>query len=199
MSFFGIEFDQKRVSTEQFTVTSIFGTCTIKAQSFFSQIRGLKKREDRPTRMVFDDITHGERVFSEVQREKAKRQYDTDIVNAGQPDTNYIFVGTTIHKDDLVTKLANSPLWKSYTYPAIITWPHNMDLWDSWEKLMLNKEDPQAEQTADKFYTENKTEMDKGSKVLWKEREDLLFLMKLRLQGRRSFDAEKTNEAISIR
>ena len=189
--FFDINFSQKRISTEQFTIKTIFGHSTIKAQSFFSQIRGIKKQEERPTRMIFDDPTHGERVFSEVQREKAKRQYRTDIVNAGQPNTNYIFVGTTIHKDDLVTELSRSPLWQSSTYPAIEKWPENMNLWDEWEKLMLDRQDPEAEFTADKFYKDNKKEMDKGSKVLWPEREPLIDLMKLRIQGRREFDAEK--------
>ena len=189
--FFDVKFDQKRIATEQFTITTIFGRSTIKAQSFFSQIRGLKKREERPTRMIFDDVTHGERVFSEVQREKAKRQYETDIVNAGSPDTSYIFVGTTIHKDDLVTELSRSPLWKSYTYPAIEEWPEDMNLWKDWEDIMLNRQDPDREAKGDKFYLSNKEAMDKGSKVLWPERENLLYLMKLRLQGRRSFDAEK--------
>ena len=61
--YFNVQFEQKRISTEQFTITTRFGSSTIKAQSFFSQIRGLKKREERPTRMIFDDVTHGERVF----------------------------------------------------------------------------------------------------------------------------------------
>ena len=190
-NYFNVQFEQKRISTEQFTITTKFGRSTIKAQSFFSQIRGLKKREERPTRMIFDDVTHGERVFSEVQREKAKRQYETDIVNAGSPSTSYIFVGTTIHKDDLVTELSRSPLWKSYTYPAIERWPDDMNLWKDWEDIMLNREDKDREAKADKFYLSNKEKMDKGAKVLWPERENLLYLMKLRLQGRRSFDAEK--------
>ena len=189
--FFNIEFDQKRVSTEQFTISTTFGTSTVKAQSFFSQIRGLKKKEDRPTRMIFDDVTHGERVFSEVQREKAKRQYETDIVNAGTPTTSYIFVGTTIHKNDLVTELSQNPLWNSKTYPAIIKWPNDMNKWAEWEKIMLKRDDINSEANADEFYRKNKKIMDAGAKVLWPEREPLLFLMKLRLQGRRSFDAEK--------
>ena len=112
-------------------------------------------------------------------------------MNAGSPDTSYIFVGTTIHKDDLVTELSRSPMWKSYTYPAIERWPDDMNLWKDWEEIMLNREDKDREAKADKFYLSNKEKMDKGAKVLWPDRENLLFLMKLRLQGRRSFDAEK--------
>ena len=48
--YFNVQFEQKRISTEQFTITTKFGRSTIKAQSFFSQIRGLKEArgDDQP-------------------------------------------------------------------------------------------------------------------------------------------------------
>ena len=191
IDYFNIKFENKRVSTEQFTIKTIFGNSTIKGQSFFSQIRGLKKKEDRPDYMIFDDVIHGEWVFSEVQREKADRQFKTDITNAGQPNTSYLFLGTSIHKEDLINKLSKDVLWDSYFYPSIKKWPKNMDLWDTWEKIILDRDNHEALNDSDDFYLKNKEKMDEEAEILWPEREPLLYLMKLRLQGKRSFGAEK--------
>ena len=185
----------KRMGSEKFTIQTAFGESTLKAQSFFSQIRGLKKGAVRPSRMVFDDVTHGERVFSEVQREKAKRQFYTDIRNAGHPGTSYIFLGTTIHADDLLTKLSKEPLWDAYLYKAIEKWPENMGLWVEWEKILSNRQNPNREADAQAFYVEHQKDIERGAKVLWPEREPLIYLMKERFDiGKRAFGAEKQME-----
>lgn len=194
IKFFNIDMGSSRISTEFFNIKTIFGECSFRGQSFFSQIRGLKRGHSRPSFMIFDDVTHGERVFSEEQRDKAKRQFFTDIRNAGQPETNYRFVGTTIHKEDLLMQLYENPAWKSYLYRAIMRFPKNQDLWDKWEKIMTDPSNTkdQCLVLGDEFYEKNKEKMNKGAKVLWPEREPLVYLMKERLLiGRRAFNAEK--------
>ena len=192
--FFGLDFGEKRTSKESFLVSSQYGDCYIHSQGFFSQIRGAKYGSQRPTRMIFDDVTHGERVFSEEQRDKAERQFKTDILQASQPNTNHIFIGTTIHAEDLLNRLVKNPTWRNKKYVAIEKWPVNMNLWEDWEQIY---KDPTLEQEkraekAQKFYEKHETEMNKGAKVLWPEREDLLYLMIERLNiGRRAFGAEK--------
>ena len=121
--FFGLDFVYKKTSRGTFELESSFGNCYVHSQGFFSQIRGAKKGFHRPTRILYDDVTHGERVFSEAQREKAERQFYTDIKQASQPGTNHIFLGTTIHRSDLLNKLAANPAWKAYKYKAIKKWP----------------------------------------------------------------------------
>ena len=195
--FFELDFTGKRQSKESFEVSSSFGKCFIHAQGYFSQVRGLKHGAERPTRIIYDDVTHGERVFSETQRQKAERQFFTDIKNAAQPKTSHVFIGTTIHADDLVTKLSKNPLWRSSTYKAIKKWPKNMDLWDQWEQLWTdNSIKPRdKESVCHDFYINNKEKMDEGAEVLWPEREPLYLLMKERMTiGRRAFGAEKQME-----
>ena len=191
---FHLRFGDKRASKESFVVKSMYGEALIHSQSFNSQIRGIKFQESRLTLVVGDDVVHGEEVFSEQQRMKAKRQFNTDIRQASQPGTNFLMIGTTIHNDDLVTELSRDPTWESYKYPAFIKWPKNLDLWEKWEDIIKDpsKKKEQKDQIAHDFYTKNKEKMEEGAKVLWPQREPTLALMKERLSiGRREFGAEK--------
>ena len=191
---YGLDFGDKRTSKESFVVNSIYGECFVHSQSFFSQIRGTKYKDQRLTLVILDDVVHGEEVFSEEQRIKAERQFHTDIRQASQPGTNFIFIGTRIHNDDLGSTLARDPTWFAEEHPAFIKWPQNMSLWEEWENIM---KDPTEDEkirvvNADKFYLENEKKMTEGAEVLWPEREPVLYLMKERLSiGRRAFGAEK--------
>ena len=190
--FFNIRIGEN--SSEKILVNTDFGESYITGQSFFSQIRGLKKGSFRPTYIIGDDTTHGERVFSEVQRAKAKRQFYTDIFNTKTPTTSFLFIGTVIHKDDLVMELSKLPDWRSSKYPSIESYPNNLDLWDKWESIYSDPEldIDQRMQKSDQFYKDNKEKMNEGVEVLWKEREDILYLMKERMSiGKKAFNAEK--------
>ena len=192
---FNIKFKDKRPSKAQFTIQSTFGECYIHSRGFFSQVRGIKKRHNRPTLIIGDDTTHGEGVFSEEQREKAKRTFKTDIVLTAQPTTNIKMIGTVIHKEDLVMDLFNNPLYKAKKYKSIKSWPKNMELWKQWEDLIRNRDDPNREKTAKKFYHDNKNKMNEGAEIMWPEREDLLYLFTERINiGTRAFGAEKQME-----
>ena len=193
-AFYDLEFVNKRSSKEQFIIKSRYGICLVKSQGFFSQIRGTKFNAERPSRIICDDVTHGTRVFSEAQREKEKRQYDTDIKQAAQPKTNHIMVGTPLHHDDLITSKYADNTWETMKYKAILKWPKNMNLWQKWEDIFKNPKLTKTERkkAAEKFYRNNKKKMEEGAKLLWPERENLWYLMLERLRiGRRAFNAEK--------
>ena len=178
--------------TDELRFNTIFGDAKIKSQSFLSQIRGLKEGENRPSRFLFDDITHSERAFSEEQREKAERQFNTDIHNAGTPTTNYINIATALHEADIPQKLKQNPLWTTYTYRAVEEWPVNQELWDEWTEIMRDIENPNRVKEGDEFFTQHQEKMEEGSRVLWPEREDILFLQKEILEiGERAFNSEK--------
>ena len=192
--FFDMDFASKRVSTETFVVKSVFGECLVHSQGFFSQVRGIKFGASRPTRILYDDIVHGERVFGEGQREKLERHFETDIKHAAQPTTNHIMFGTTIHAEDLLSKKAKDPMWQSKLYPSFIKWPNAMDMWDKWSAIWVDQSIPEDKrpEEARKFYIDNKAKMDEGAEVLWPEREDIYYLMRDRLiSGHRAFNAEK--------
>lgn len=192
---FGLRFlGNKQAGKATFIVESIYGECKLHSQSFASQIRGYKYKEYRITMFLLDDVVHGEEVFSEEQRIKAERQFKTDIWNAKEPGTNFVYIGTRIHSEDLGSTLAKSPTWRDSEYPAFEEWPTNMDLWGEWEEIQRDptqsKEAKEAQ--AEKFYQDNKEKMNEGAKVLWPERENVIDLMKERLIiGKKAFDAEK--------
>ena len=193
--YFSLDFaGSRQASKESFVIQSCFGECYIHSQGFFSQIRGTKFKENRPTLIILDDVVHGEEVFSEEQRIKADRQFKTDIKLASQPGTNFIYIGTRIHNDDLGSNLSRDPTWESKEYPAFIKWPKNMDLWREWEDIIRDptKTDIEKRELSDAFYSINKEKMNEGADVLWPEREPTLVLMKERLSiGHKAFNAEK--------
>ena len=187
-----------RLLSEEIEVQSDFGESKVISKGFLSQVRGLIWRGNRPTRFIFDDISHGERVFSLEQREKALRHFRGDIHNAQQPDTNHINIGTPIFEGDIPTLLAKNPAWETWKYPSIISWPKNEALWQKWEKIYGNLDDPDRKEKGDEFYKENKEKMDEGAEVLWPERESLYFLRKELIEiGRRAFDCEKQTKTFS--
>ena len=196
-AFYHLRFDKKLSSKYNFTVHSRFGTCQVKCMSFFSQIRGSKKGATRPTRIILDDATHAEKVVSEKWRLKEKRQYDTDIKNAGTPYTSFIIIGTPTHKKDLISLLSQDPTYEFRKYPAVINWPKDTRILNRWENIYLNPMQSRIEniKSADKFYKQNKKQIEDGVKLLWADREDFHHLMKERISiGRKAFNAEKQLE-----
>lgn len=193
-AFYDIKLISKVNSKQNIEIQTIAGRCSVRSQGFQSQIRGTKYQGERPTRIICDDIIHGTRVFSEVQREKEKRIFYTDIKMTSQPRTSIVVIGTPLHKEDVISTVYRDPTWEAKKYPSIIEWPKNMELWGQWEKIF---EDPKIEQNlrmaeARKFYEANKKAMDDGAVVLWPDREDLYHLMVERYRiGRRAFNAEK--------
>lgn len=192
---FDLKFEgNKRTSAENFVVESVFGRSLVSSQSFNSEIRGAKWEGNRLTLVILDDVVHGEEVFSEAQREKMMRKLKTDIMQASQPGTNFIYIGTKIHDQDLGSELSRDPSWDFEIYPAFEKWPDRMDLWTEWEEIIKDptKTSVDKMKEAESFYQKNKEKMTKGAVVLWPEREDTYYLMKERLKvGRREFGAEK--------
>ena len=195
---FGLNFEDKKVSKERFVIKSDFGRTFVHSQGFMGQIRGTKEGASRPSLVICDDITHSEHVFSDEQRDKARRQFRADVQMANEPSTNFILIGTVLHANDLLSELYKSALWKSHRYQAIKKWPIRMDLWERWEDILKNSDNKNREAEADIFYRENEQEMNEGAEVLWPEREGLLYLMKERLDiGNMVFNCEKQLEPFS--
>ena len=192
---FDLNFASKRkASSDAFTLKSCYGECHVQSHGFYSEIRGIKFEESRPTLLLLDDVVPGEEVFSEEQRIKMDRHFNTDIIQTIQPGTNIIFIGTRLHDEDLGSLLSRKPLWDTEIYPAFEQWPERIDLWDEWKEILKDPTVPQNQKLkkADAFYKKNKTKMNKGAKVLWPERENVLELMKQRFDvGTKEFDAEK--------
>lgn len=194
---YGLSFPAKKVNELEYIVHA--GHRKIKVQGFSagSQVRGVRFGPHRPSKIILDDVEHSEEVFNEALRAKRRQWYQEDVVKAGNKYTNVEFLGTVLHRESLLKELLQNPMYDSRCYKSIIEWPKNKELWDQWTKILTNQDDPDRLEKSDAFYYANKAAMDEGAKVLWPEREPILFLMKELIEiGRRSFMKEKQNEPL---
>lgn len=174
----------------------------IRATGAQQAIRGVKNGPSRPTLIVIDDLEDQEQTESAEQRQKLRDWFNRTLLNAGEPRTNVVMVGTILHYDSLLANLTGSKGqgagWQSKVYRAIESYSDRADLWDRWEQIMLGELEHggnTGEVAASDFLSEHRAEMHEGARVLWPERESYEDLMLLRAtQGRASFQAEKQNE-----
>jgi hypothetical protein len=168
--------------------------CVIEAGSTGSRIRGRKVGPYRPTLIVIDDPESVESVTSATMRDHAWLWLNQDVMHAGAPETNYLALGTALHREAMLCRLQTQPGWKTELWKSLSAMPQRLDLWQQWEELLHNYDDADKENTARTFFDANKVEMTLGAVALWPEREDVYQLMLLRASvGPAAFESEKQN------
>lgn len=169
----------------------------IQALGAGKRVRGRRHREFRPDLIIVDDLENDENIASLEQREKLESWFNKALSKAGDERTDKFVIGTIMHYDSLLRKLIDNPTYKSKVYKAVIKWS-NSPLWDQWETILTNLEDPQGVENAQKFFEEHEQEMLDGTEVLWNERESYYNLMFQRIADTESaFASEKQNEPMS--
>ena len=174
--------------------------CRITALGSGSEMRGIRHKNFRPTKIILDDIEHSTEVEKEMLRNKMQEWFKDVVGKLGSPKTNYSIVGTVLHERSLLKSLIENPRYKSRMYKAIISWATNKKLWDEWTEIYTNfdldKDDRQKK--ALKFYHDNKKKMDEGVEVLWPDREPYYALQEEIIEyGIRSFMKEKQNSPMT--
>lgn len=163
------------------------------------RIRGRRRGEHRPTAIVADDLQNDGHMLSPRLREKSREWFHGMLLPAGSPQTNVVNLATALHREALALELCANPGWESRVFAAIEAWPARMDLWEAWEAIYANVEDPQRQEAARSFYDERRAAMDEGAAALWPEREDLYALMRQRAEiGRTSFEREKQGRPLRV-
>lgn len=156
------------------------------------KIRGRRHRQYRPTLIILDDPQSFDDAYSETQMEKDYHWLMSDVMKAGDPNTNFLVLGTALADACIVCKLEKTPGWQFKRYQSIITEPTNMHLWLQWREMLWRHEDPQRDEKAQAWYLQNQVMMDEGHKVLWPERFPIVDLMKRRYsEGERAFQSEE--------
>jgi predicted phage terminase large subunit-like protein len=164
----------------------------IESYGTLQRIRGRRRRAERPTLIVCDDLQNDSHMWSADLREASRRWFHGTLLNAGTPQTNVVNLATALHRQALALELHHTPGWTSARFPAIQTWPTNTSLWDQWEAIYCDSDNQQARPDARAFYDEHRGEMDAGASVLWPAVEDLYTLMQMRVEsGRTAFEREK--------
>lgn len=132
-----------------------------------SGIRGLRKGTQRVTCVLLDDLQDFDSASNPAQVEKLMDIIRKDIIPlAGKERLSIIQTATPILPDDLVDKINNDKAWKTSTYPAIIHYPTNMDLWQEYF-TMFDEESAcgKAHDNSLRFYEANFDQMNAGSEV----------------------------------
>lgn len=174
-----------------------------KVEAFGSnkKIRGRRHGPHRPDLAIMDDIENDENVLTPAQRDKLQNFVTKGVLSLGPPDDSMdaIIVGTVLHYDSVLARFLKNPLWNHKVFRAVMQWPERMDLWDRFEELLLNADNPQAaEAAAMGFYQDNRADMDRGAQVSWPAVRPLVRLMiKRAREGHQAFDSEQQNDPVS--
>lgn len=169
----------------------------IEALGTGQRIRGRRHRHNRPSLILCDDLENDGHMLSALQRERSRTWFHGTLLKAGTSTTNVVNLATALHREALAMQLHHTPGWTSRIFPAIVRWPKNMSLWEQWEEIYTDAENPAARQQAWAFYQAHRAEMDENAAVLWPEQEDLYTLMCMRAEsGRGAFEREKQNSPI---
>lgn len=169
-------------------------TC-IMAKGADSSLRGIKFKEHRPHLIISDDIMKDSNVASQSKMQALKRWYFESLANVGDSYSSFLFIGTKMDQDDLLTDICNNPTYKVLFYQAVIKWADNQELWQKWEEIVTDLDNPYRLQAGQYFFQNNKEEMLKGTKVLWESKNDYYSLMLKRLEiGDTAFSKELQND-----
>ena len=169
--------------------------CTLVARGAGGRILGLTEGAARPTLVVGDDLNQRADAYSPTLRRRKTDWFLRDVLNVGEPRTNYLAAGTPIHREAVVCELDRNGGWQTRRYRAVLRWPDDLDLWDRWERLLTNLADEHRGEAARAFYEANCTRMNAGAVVLWPDREPLYDLMLKRAEiGPAAFGSEKMDQ-----
>ncbi|MBR1579744.1 MAG: phage terminase large subunit, partial [Selenomonadaceae bacterium] len=164
------------------------------------KLRGNKFGAIRPELVIIDDLENDEQVETEAQRQKLFNWFFKALIPVGNPTTDFVYIGTVLHYESLLQKLLTLPafsMWNRKRYQAVQQFSPS-PLWDDWEQIMGDENDPAAGEKAYAFYLAHRTEMLDGVKALWMDSAPDYYesMMELRFADPSSFASEYQNEPI---
>jgi len=167
----------------------------VEAFGALKKIRGRRHGPYRPDLVICDDLENDEEVENPKLRDKLMNYIFRSLLKLGPTDgsMDFIYLGTVLHHDAVIVRLANKPGWQRHIFRAILEWPKRMDLWEKWEEIYLSK----GELSAQRFYEQNKEAMCDGAKLNWPKTQGLYFLMCQRADSHAAFESEYQNNPIS--
>jgi predicted phage terminase large subunit-like protein len=152
--------------------------CLVESSSMGKQMRGKRNGAYRPDLVICDDLESSKNTNTAELREKNLHWFNSVVMPIGDPDrTAFVYMGTAVHQSGLLFDVMSRSDFQSKLFSAIISQPERTDLWNMFDDLLRDQEDPDRKETALAFYEMNRGEMDKGVQVLWKQRWSYVALM----------------------
>jgi predicted phage terminase large subunit-like protein len=150
----------------------------VEASSMGKQMRGKRNGAYRPDLVICDDLESSKNTNTAELRDKNLHWFNSVVMPIGDPDrTAFVYMGTAVHQSGLLFDVMRRSDFQSKLFSAVISPPERQDLWDMFDQLLRDQEDPDRRETALAFYEMNREEMDKGVEVLWEQRWSYVGLM----------------------
>lgn len=143
----------------------------IETRGYTGQLRGMKRisggKSLRPTLCLLDDWEDEDTASNPTSVEKMWDIINKDIIPmGGEQRISLLATQTPLCADDLVEKIKKDKHWTTLNYPAIISYPKNMDLWNKYFEMYDQELVMKYEHTKSlKFYQDNFDDMNEGSEV----------------------------------
>lgn len=172
--------------------------CLVESASIGKQLRGKRNGAHRPDLVICDDLESSKNTNTKELIEKNVDWFDKVVLPIGDPErTGFIYMGTTVVAQGLLQHVQNKADFESRTYSAVVSEPERGDMWEEFETLLRDVENPERMAQASEMYRNNKSEMDKGVEVLWGGRWSYFDLMvKKSSMTSRAFNSEFMNNPI---
>ena len=135
-------------------------------------VRGMVAGGDRPDFILLDDIQTRETATSPTSTNKLAEWIHGDVLGlGGAKQLSVVMTSTPIVADDLSERFADKsrePAWRTISYPMVISWPANGELWLRYCDLLRNDlaaVGGEAGRTAAEFYGAHAAAMEAGAKL----------------------------------
>ncbi|MFA2595270.1 phage terminase large subunit [Bacillus cereus] len=184
--------ENEKDNNEQFVTLNNIKVLSASTQK---QLRGARHLNERPDLIICDDLESSKNTNTPELRLKNLHWFNSVVVPLGSPDkTGFIYMGTLVHPSGLLPAVMARADFKSKRYSAIVSPPVNQELWDEYERIYSDAENPNRKEDAEKYYFENQERMDEGVKTLWAGRFPYYKLLQEKHNvGTRAFNSEYLN------
>ena len=146
-------------------------------QSRGGKVRGSLFRGYRPSLVILDDLDDRDAIRNPKRLEKDMDWWESDLMQCGDENTNFICVDTVKGVKAIAYGLRNKPGWTTRSFPAIenpaeLKHPRHEALWKEYRKIYCDLAlDPIVRQEKiDEFYEANKAAMNEGVVETWHEK-----------------------------
>lgn len=213
---FGLLLDKSRKDLKiNANETEFTNGTSLRAISSGTSMRGINFKSIRPQLIIADDMDSEANILTEDARNKQYNKWTKELEPCGDKAvyrngkkiklaTKIVSIGTVLHIDGLVSRLARNKDYKTFLRQAIILEPEqtvddifDSDLWLQCKRLYFNDKDEDSKRTANEYYLLHKSEM--KFPILWEEKWDCFNDIAIPFwENRTAFMSEMQNDATSI-
>lgn len=176
-----------------------FNGVYVQSASVSKQLRGARYKQFRPDLCICDDLESAKNTNTPELRQKNLDFFNKTLIPIGTPEnTAFVYMGTCVHRRGLLQEIIERADFKAKNYSAIVREPtHSVELWNEFENIYSDIENPDRLHDALDFYELHKEEMDSDVETLWNNRFPYYKLMMEKHNiGNKAFGSEFLNKPV---